>query len=97
MFAFAAVCSGAPDGIHHCDAHRRESGEFIRDGGYHSYLWGEDARGEPIYHNDCKLTYYEQYCNFVCRYCGTPQEGIRKHSHTNRIVHSISHNDLGVR
>ncbi len=55
-FAFAAVCGPSPDKVHHFDAHQRESGEFGQTGGYHSYLYGYSAQGQPLYKNDCRLT-----------------------------------------
>ncbi len=93
---FAAVCNNAPDGVHHFDGHRREGGEFSREGETHTYLYGYDAQHKPIYRSDCKITYYSQYCNYVCEYCGTMQGGTR-HTHTTRTVHSKDHNNLGVR
>ncbi len=91
VFAFAAVCNNAPDGVHHFERHRRESGEFRREGETHTYLYGYDVRNNPIYRSDCKIFYYDQYCNFVCEYCGTTQGGTR-HTHTNQVVHSVDHN-----
>lgn len=88
--AFAAVCNNAPDGVHHFERHMHESGEYSREGETHTYLYGYDVSNRPIYRSDCKITYYYQYCNFVCEYCGTMQGGTR-HTHTTRTVHSKNH------
>ena len=89
-FAFAAVCGPSPDKVHHFDAHQRESGEFGQTGGYHSYLYGYSAQGQPLYKNDCRLTFIYKHCNRGCKYCGTKQDNSR-HTHQESVRHSIDH------
>ena len=88
-FAFAAACRPSPDGVHHFDGHIRESGEFGRDGGSHSYLYGYTAEKKPIYKN-CRLTLIYRYCNNACIYCMTKLDNSR-HTHQDEIRHSDNH------
>lgn len=88
--AFAAVCVNAPDKVHHFSSHRRDGGEYSQTGGFHSYLYGYTAKGQPIYKNDCRLTHVYAYCSNACTYCGTKQDNTR-HTHLARTTHSINH------
>lgn len=89
-FALAAVCNGSSDGVHHFEQHLEESAGHLKTGGTHRYLYGYDSQKKPIYKDDCKLTYYYKYCNIVCRFCGTKQDGTR-HDHLSSTMHSVSH------
>ena len=89
--AFAAVCSKAPDGVHHFSVHRRAGAGYSVDGGTHRYLYGFDVNNNPIYKDNCSLTMGYEYCNMQCRYCTTYQEN-SQHEHYTSTRHSINHN-----
>lgn len=87
--AFAAICSKAPDFVHHFDGHMRGNELFYKDGGTHEYLYGYIG-DQPIYKNDCKMTLVYQYCIKTCKYCGTRLDG-SVHGHQTSTMHSINH------
>ena len=91
MIALAAVCPAAPDGVHHFDACKTAPAGRIDDLGYHSYLYGYDEKGNPIYKSDCKMTQGVQYCWDVCSYCRLQNPNGGQHEHKLAIEHSISH------
>ena len=88
-FALAAVCNLSPDGVHHFSAHE-QGVRFTVDGGFHEYLYGYDSQNRPIYKNDCKITYNNSYCNYVCKHCYIKQDN-GQHTHSGSTSHSISH------
>ncbi len=87
-FSFAAVCSGAPDGVHHFDSHSEEGSGYEQDGGHHGHLYGYDSQGKPLF-RDCVITYEYKYCSYTCKYCGTKQSGSR-HDHLVGTKHSVN-------
>ncbi len=87
--SLAAVCSGAPDGVHHFDAHRRLYAGYSVDIGTHSYLYGY-VNGEAIYRNDCSMKENYEYCDLYCIYCGTTYVAGR-HVELTSISHSVRH------
>ena len=89
--AFVAICDRAPDGVHHFEAHMQENEGILRHLGPHKYVYGYDAQRNPIYKYDCQVTTFSRYCNYVCKHCGTKQDGTR-HEHLISTNHSIDHN-----
>lgn len=87
--AFAAICDGAPDGVHHFNFCFREKSVKISSE-KHRYVYGYDVNNWPLYNYDCTVTYYHQYCIYLCQYCGTKQEG-SQHTHLISTVHSVNH------
>lgn len=89
VFAFAAVCSGAPDGLHHYTKCVDAGAGQLRDGGSHLYQDGYDSQNRPIY-KECHYLEYYRYYDHVCTYCGTVQDGGR-HEHLLTTFHSVNH------
>lgn len=93
MTALAAVCPhpNAPGGVHHFTSCKPAgNGGRIEDHGFHSYLYGYDDTGKPMYRNDCRMTEAFQYCIYVCHWCGLENPD-SPHEHSLGIQHSISH------
>lgn len=94
--AFASariICNGSPDHYHHFSKCQLEKDGYSKDGGTHSYLYGFDINNNPVYKNDCRITMRYQYCNYVCAYCNTKQDGAR-HEHHVLDTHSVVHRSI---
>lgn len=89
-FVFAAVCNSSPDGVHHYTKCADADAGQLREGGSYLYLDGYDKQNRPI-HKECHYLCYYRYCNNVCTFCGTIQEG-GLHDHLLMTFHSVDHN-----
>ena len=88
LFAFAAVCPTAPDGVHHFD-HKQVGGESREYQGNHRYLYGYDANGNEIFRDNCQLYSVYVSCVNECKYCNVQNGG--QHRHMIKFEHSIDH------
>ena len=82
-------CSGAPDKIHHYDAHRNLGSGYSEPAGSHKYrAYSESGIGIL---KTCNLTQTYYYCEKYCIYCNATLPGSR-HAETGNIIHSAVHN-----
>lgn len=90
MYASASVCSGSSDGVHHFTGHQTVGSLGSKENGTHTYLYGYDHNGQPIYKDNCKLTLVYSYCVYKCEYCSV-WESSEQHKHYLYTEHSINH------
>lgn len=89
--ALAGNCPAqGAQGRDHCFSDHRYVGMGRTDDlGTHSYLYGYDENGKPIY-RICKMTQTVKYCTLVCYWCGQDDPS-GAHQHAEAIKHSLSH------
>lgn len=88
--AFAAVCSGSSDGIHHYNSHI-VVGEATPRTYTHLYRYGIDNNNQPIY-RECEVTDHYSKCKYKCDYCYSINNDAGTHTHFTYATHSVDHN-----
>lgn len=88
--ALAAVCSGAPDGVHHFSEHVLTGGAHTVKS-THNYIYGYDQNNNPIY-KECQKTDYYTWCEYKCAYCSVRNPDANRHTHITYTAHSANHN-----